>query len=85
MRDVLHGMVQRAYKCSCTGMPPGAETGANLRAPRLAQAQAEKQPSVSVPLPQVGFQNMHMCSREVRDLKECCRKYNEVGCQGRKT
>lgn len=57
----------------------------DLRAPRLAQAQAEKQPSVSVPFPQVGFQNMHMCSREVRDLKECCRKFNEVGCQGRKT
>ncbi len=27
---------------------------------------------------QVGFQNMHMCSKEVADLRECCKKYNEV-------
>lgn len=27
---------------------------------------------------QEGFQNMHRCSREVKALKECCRKYNEV-------
>jgi hypothetical protein len=25
-----------------------------------------------------GFQNMDRCSREVKALKDCCRKFNEV-------
>lgn len=36
---------------------------------------------ISAWITQVGFQNMHQCAREVRDLKECCRKYNQVQLQ----
>ena len=36
--------------------------------------------TVAVLAPQEGFQNMDRCSREVKALKDCCRKFNEVRC-----
>ena len=29
-------------------------------------------------LKQHGFQNMHMCQREIDDLKRCCERYNGI-------